>query len=173
MDLIKNPIVLAAAAGLLVALFVQLNAWWNQRSLKGEIERLKKHLHDKMAIDEKGNAAIIRENSNLTEQVNKLKTTLEVLSHKPSKSELRSLVLLEEGIHLMSLNVPGFTAHWEAFKIQADAKHEKVMLGEKIWPRQFIRKTLGRLGIGHNDASLSAPQVTSNFEVLEDDKSPR
>jgi hypothetical protein len=173
MDLIKNPIVLAAAAGLLVALVVQLNAWSNQRSLKEEIERLKKHLHDKMAIDEKGNAAIIGENSKLTEQVNKLKTTLEVLSHKPSKSELRSLVVLEEGIHLMSLNVPGFTAHWEAFKIQADAKLEKIMLGEMIWPRHFIRKTLGRLGIGHNDVSLSVPQVTSNFEVLEDAKSPR
>ena len=171
MDLIKNPIVLAAAAGLLVALFVQLNVWWNQRSLKGEIERLKKHLHDKMAIDEKGNAALIKENSNLTEQVKNLRISLDVLSHKPSKSELVSLVILEEGIHLMTLNVPGFAAHWETYKIQANEKFNKIKLGEEIWPKKIIHKVLGHLGLSHNDASLAVPQATSNIGVLTDNKS--
>jgi len=145
MDLLTDPIVLAAAGGLAVALIVYINGLRSQRSLKNEIAGLKEHLHRHMTINEKGNNAIIRENTTLTKQVTTLENSLATLSSNASKSELRSLFLLEKGIQLMYIKIPSFAGHWETYKIEADAELEKIFAGEVSWPRQIIRRSLGLL----------------------------
>lgn len=152
MEIFQNPTVVAAlsglVAGLLIALWTYLSGRSRRIGLERELEKLKEHLHQHLEIHAKGLDSQSKENASLARKVTNLKASLAALSAKPSKSELRTLYLHEKGIQLMSIKVPGFAAHWESFRMEADKELEAIFSGEKTWPRNLVRKTLGLIGQG-------------------------
>ena len=152
MEIFQNPTVIAALGGLVVGLLVALWTYLSGRShrigLQHEIEKLKGHLQQHLEIHAKGLDSRSKEYADLVRKVTNLEVSLVALSAKPSKSELRSLYVHEKGIQLMNIKVPGFAAHWETFRTEAELELQRILAGEGIWPRNLVRRTLGFFGFG-------------------------
>jgi len=76
---------------------------------------------------------------------------LATLKNKPNKTELQTLYLYDNAIHLMYEKAPGFAPVWENIIKEAKANQAKVDSGIIPWIRKFI-----------------APNNTPNIKQLEE-----
>jgi len=87
----------------------------------------------------------------LKKQNGNLRISLATLKNKPNKTELQTLYLYDNAIHLMYEKTPGFAPVWENIIKEAKANQAKVDSGIIPWIRKFI-----------------APNNTPNVKQLEE-----
>lgn len=152
------------AVGLLAAGFVWVKGVLRRRELRAENQRLKDHLHTQMEVNAKGMEAARKEQAELTDQAQNLRTTLASLSAKPDREKIRTLHLYDKAIHLMYEKSPGFAPAWESVLKEAEAELAKSEKGLIPLVKKVFRPALGS---GATKQIDSGPAETGNSRPAE------
>ncbi len=124
-DLIMNPFVQGLLIGLVVVIIVWLNALFKVGSYKREMKKLKEFLNTQMEINAKGNNALSKELEQLKEVNLNLQTTVKTWQTKPSRSELRNLMVYNRALEILFEKERGFTTYWQQAVKEAEAEIDK------------------------------------------------
>ncbi len=126
------------AIGLFAALLVFVVGWWRRRELRGEIARLRAHLHTQMEITQEGNSERRRQLEQLRQENENLRVTVKAWQQKPSRHELRSLQVYDIAVHRLLETTPGFSLAWEAALKEAEVQMAQTERGVFAFARRFI-----------------------------------
>ncbi len=128
-DLIMYPFVQGLLIGIIAVVIVLLNTAFKIGNYKRELKKLKDFLNTQMEINAKGNESITKELNHLKEVNLNLKTTVKTWQTKPSKSELRSLMVYNRALEILFERERGFTTYWQQAVKEAESEIDKADKG--------------------------------------------
>ena len=161
---ITHPFTLGFGLGLLILLFVWKAGFTARRTLRREIERLKKehddlqgHLNTQLKINASGNEKLQAELDELRKQNENLRVNIAQLQQKPGRAELRQLQILETAASRMRERAPGFAPAWEQALREAEEEFKEAEGGIK----KLMRRVMPAIGMG----STGATETTAEKEA--------
>lgn len=156
-ELLSNPII----SGLFIAfaVFLYLRSLLKIRQLNKEVKRLKEHLHTKFEIESSDNERRKSETEKLKKERDNLRNTVQVLSQKSGRQELRQAQILQKAAEIMFEKSPGFAPAWQATIKEAEEEMRDTENG--FIP--FIKRMTGSAG----KSSESSPARKKTLELEE------
>ena len=146
---VSHPFVWGLSLGLLIALFVLIQAMSRGRELREriressfEVSKLRSHLHTQMEILAKGNESMKAELEEARKFNENLRITNSTLMQKPGRAELRMLHTYERAVRLMTERAPGFALGWENALQEAEHDVEMVEKGFLPMVKRVFRPSL-------------------------------
>ena len=146
---VSHPFVWGLSLGLLIALFVLIQAMSRGRELREriressfEVSKLRSHLHTQMEILAKGNESMKAELEEARKLNENLRITNSTLMQKPGRAELRMLHTYERAVRLMTERAPGFALGWENALQEAEHDVEMVEKGFLPMVKRVFRPSL-------------------------------
>lgn len=147
LSFLKNPISIAALSGLgvglLLSLFILIKTRIYRRELDDEIadarydyRRLEEQMNAQMRISAKAQDELQARIDEQQQRIHHLQTSLETLSQKPGKKELRQLQLYERTLELMEQRSPNAMLSWE--NAQTEALEQMAAIDKGLKP--MLRK---------------------------------
>ena len=109
------------------------------RSYKKEIGEYKTHLDRQMKITSQGNKALEDELLKLKKESENLRISLQTMSQKPGRAEIRLLNIYDGALRKMMLRAPGFSSAWEMSLQESEREYEENEKGFK----SIIKKVFG------------------------------
>jgi hypothetical protein len=153
-SILSNPIISGMLIGF--ALFLYARALLKSRQLSKEVKKLREHLHTKLEIESSDNERRKAETEKLKQERDNLRNTVQVLSQKSGRQELRQAQILQKTAEIMFEKSPGFAPAWQATIKEAE---EEMRSAEKgLIP--FIKRMTG-------SASKPLDNSTSRKKTLE------
>lgn len=130
--------------GLAVALWVGVSGWQRRRSVRAELERLKKHLNDHMEITQEGVRERKAELERLRQENENLRITLKAWQQKPDRKELRMLQVYDHAVRQLLASAPGFSPHWESALRDAEHAVAQIDSGLVAFARRLVLPHSGK-----------------------------
>lgn len=124
---------------------------------KKELREYKGHLDRQMKVTSEGTMALERELYDLKKVNENLRISIQTLSQKPGRSELKLLNIYDSTIRKMMLKAPGFSGAWEVSLQEAENAYLESEKGFKA----IVRKVFGSSLIGN----LKRNENENNLEV--------
>lgn len=109
------------------------------RSYKKEIGEYKTHLDRQMKITSQGSKALEDELLKLKKESENLRISLQTMSQKPGRAEIRLLNIYDGALRKMMLRAPGFSSAWEMSLQESEREYEENEKGFK----SIIKKVFG------------------------------
>jgi hypothetical protein len=81
--------------------------------LKAEIKKLKEHLYTKLEIDAEANEDRKDRLEQLQRENENLRITVQTLSNKPGRMEIRQFYIYQKALDIMNQIAPGFGPAWQ------------------------------------------------------------
>lgn len=125
MGLLALPFVQGLLLGFFICSVVYIRGWLHRRELSQEIIRLKSHLHTKLEIDSADNEKRKQELIALRQERDNLRITVQSLSQKPGRKEIRQLYVYQTALDIMFEKAPGFAPAWQITLKEAERLFEK------------------------------------------------
>lgn len=154
LKILTNPFMIGLYLGLILCIVVYIRGKLKISEYKKEIKKLKEHLHTKLEIDAEANTEKKQLIENLKKDNENLRISIQSLSQKPGRKEIKQFYIYQKAIDIMSEKAPGFAPAWQSALKEGE---EEILKSEKgLIP--FIRKII--------------PSSYINPKVLEDKNSP-
>ncbi len=106
---------------------------------KKELKEYKEHLNRQMEITSEGNKNLERELYDLRSENENLRISVQSLSQKPGRAELKLLNIYDSTLRKMMLKAPGFSGAWEISLQEAEKAYSESEKGFK----SIVRKVFG------------------------------
>jgi len=129
------------------------------RAYKKELSEYKEHLNRQMKITNQGSKALEEELAKLKQESENLRVSLQTMSQKPGRAEIRLLNIYDGALRKMMLRAPGFSSAWEMSLQESEREYEENEKGFK----SIIKKVFG--------PSLSQTPHLQNQERVGEDES--
>ncbi len=138
--ILSTPIV----SGLLIAfaMFLYIKALLKIRRLVREVKKLREHLHTKLEIESSDNERRKTATNKLKQERDNLSNTVQILSQKPGRQELRQAQILQKTAEIMFAKSPGFAPVWQTTIKEAEEDMRSIEKG--LIP--FIKRMTGSAG---------------------------
>jgi len=147
---LKNPITLALiggmAAGLVLSLIILIKTRIYRKELEDEISdtrydyrRLEEQMNTQMRISLKAQDDLRAQIEDYKRQVSNLQSSLETMSAKAGRKELRNLQLYELTLELMEKDAPNAMLAWDNAKTKANEKLAEIEKGFKPMLRKVFK----------------------------------
>ncbi len=92
---------------------------------KKELKEYKEHLNRQMKITNEGNQSLERELYDLKKVNENLRATIQTLSNKPGRAEIKLLNIYDATLRKMMQKAPGFSGAWETSLQEAEKDYEE------------------------------------------------
>jgi hypothetical protein len=125
MGILTTPFVGGLLLGLFFCCFIFVRSIFRCRELSQEISRLKGHLHTKMEIDSEENERRKQELNGLKQERDNLRITVQSLTQKPGRKEIRQYYIYQTALDIMFEKAPGFAPAWQITVKEAERLFEK------------------------------------------------
>lgn len=125
MGILTTPFMGGLFIGLFFCFFVFVRGVWRCRELSREINKLKGHLHTKMEIDSEENERRKQELNSLKQERDNLRITVQSLTQKPGRKEIRQYYIYQTALDIMFEKAPGFAPAWQITVKEAERLFEK------------------------------------------------
>jgi hypothetical protein len=159
-DILANPFLRGLCIGLAVAVLLWGRGWLKGRELKGNLKKLREHLHTKLEIDAADNERRKEELDKIKQERDNLRNMVQVLNQKPGRQELRQVQIYQKAIEIMFEKSPGFAPAWQITVKEAEEEMKRAERG--IIPF-FKRMTSSSPGSEKNSKKpLELEQSTGN-----------
>lgn len=159
-DILANPFLRGLCIGLAVAVLLWGRGWLKGRELKGNLKKLREHLHTKLEIDAADNERRKEELDKIKQERDNLRNMVQVLNQKPGRQELRQVQIYQKAIEIMFEKSPGFAPAWQITVKEAEEEMKRAERG--IIPF-FKRMTSSSPGSEKNSKkTLELEQSTGN-----------
>ncbi|MDR3088754.1 MAG: hypothetical protein LBU39_02935 [Desulfobulbaceae bacterium] len=123
--LVGSPFVRGLALGLILCVVMVVRAFFRRRELVREIDRLRKHLHTKLEIDAAETERRKAELTQLKQERDNLRITVQSLNQKPGRKEIRQFYIYQTALDIMFEKAPGFAPAWQVTLKEAEQRFEK------------------------------------------------
>ncbi len=127
-NLLGNPFLRGLLIGILVAVILWIRGALKNRELKGNLKKLREHLHTKLEIDSEDNERRKAEMDKVKQERDNLRNMVQVLNQKPGRQELRQTQVYQKAIEIMFEKSPGFAPAWQITLKEAE---EEIKNAEK------------------------------------------
>ncbi len=125
MGILTTPFAGGLLLGLFFCGFIFIRSVLRCRELSQEISRLKGHLHTKMEIDSEENERRKQELNGLKQERDNLRITVQSLTQKPGRKEIRQYYIYQTALDIMFEKAPGFAPAWQITVKEAERLFEK------------------------------------------------
>lgn len=125
------------------------------RTHKKELQAYKEHLDRQMKITAEGNKHLEREMYDLKKVNENLQATVNTLSNKPGRAEIKLLNIYDATLRKMMQKAPGFSGAWEVSLQEAEKDYEESEKGLKT----IVRKVFGNSFSKGVEESLNQEQM--------------
>jgi hypothetical protein len=125
MGILTTPFVGGLLLGLFFCCFIFVRSIFRCRELSQEINKLKGHLHTKMEIDSEENERRKQELNGLKQERDNLRITVQSLTQKPGRKEIRQYYIYQTALDIMFEKAPGFAPAWQITVKEAERLFEK------------------------------------------------
>ncbi|MBN2815852.1 MAG: hypothetical protein JXQ67_04165 [Campylobacterales bacterium] len=148
--------ILYIIGGIVIGYFVSfLKSRFEVGKYKKELREYKEHLNRQMKITNEGNKNLEDELTRLKKESENLRVSLQTMSQKPGRSEIRLLNIYDGALRKMMMRAPGFAPAWEMSLQEAEKEYEENEKGFK----SIIKKVFG--------PSLTQTQNSNVTEIAE------
>jgi hypothetical protein len=147
-----RPFFIALYIGLFFALVIFIREKAHQKKLKKENEKLRGHIQTKLVIEAEANERKMKEIEELKNQNENLRITVQSLSEKPGRREIKTLYMYQKAVEILTEKAPGFAQSWQSALKDGKEEMKKIDIG--LIP--FIKKLI--------------PGRSSQIKSLEDNK---
>jgi len=127
--LLNNRFVWGLALGLIFCGVVMVRGFFRRRELRKEIEKLRSHLHTKLEIDGAETERRKAELTQLKQERDNLRITVQSLNQKPGRKEIRQFYIYQTALDTMFEKAPGFAPAWQVTLKEAEQRFEKSETG--------------------------------------------
>ena len=139
-----RPFFIALYIGLFFALVIFLREKALQRKLRKENERLKEHIKTKLVIEAETNERMLKEIEELKNQNENLRITVQSLSEKPGRKEIKTLHMYQKAVEVLTEKAPGFAQSWQSALKDGKDEMKKIDIGfipfvKKLLPSKSTR----------------------------------
>jgi hypothetical protein len=124
---------IGAALGLIGIIFTLLRLW----ETKGEVNRLRRHLSDKLELEADATGRLRKDLQELRENNEHLRMKVASLNQLPDRRQQRELEIYARAERFMVSSAPGFPAVWEEAKRNALTDLESEEAGKSLPKRVF------------------------------------
>jgi len=145
-------------AGFIVGWFLSyIKSRFEIRVHKKELQEYKEHLNRQMKITSEGNKNLENEMYDLKKVNENLRATVQTLSNKPGRAEIRLLNIYDSTLRKMMHKAPGFSGAWEVSLQESEKDYEESEKGLKTVVRKVFGSTFSK--------SVSEEQASSVLET--------
>lgn len=106
---------------------------------KKELKEYKEHLNRQMKITNEGSKNLEDELAQLKKENENLRVSLQTLSQKPGRAEVRLLNIYDGALRKMMMRAPGFASAWEMSLQEAEHEYQENEKGFK----SIVKKVFG------------------------------
>lgn len=125
------------------------------RGYKKELQEYKEHLNRQMKITNQGSKALEDELTKLKKESENLRVSLQTMSQKPGRAEIRLLNIYDGALRKMMLRAPGFSSAWEMSLQESEREYEENEKGFKSIIKKVFGPSLSQTPHAHNQERLS------------------
>ena len=130
------------------------------RKIKKDLEAYKDHLNRQMKLTGEGSKNLEKEVAELKKENENLRISVQTLSQKPGRAEIRLLNIYDGALRKMMLKAPGFSSAWEVALQEAERDYEESEKGFK----SIIKKVFGPSLSQHTETGhVSQPAQKEGF----------
>lgn len=132
--------ILFIIAGVVFGYFLSyLKSRFEVSAYKKEIKEYKEHLNRQMKITNEGSKNLESELEKLKKENENLRVSLQTLSQKPGRAEIRLLNIYDGALRKMMMRAPGFSSAWEMSLGESEQEYQQSEKGIK----SIIKKVFG------------------------------
>ena len=113
-DFLLRPFFIGLYIGIAGCIVLFIRAKFRERSLKKEIENLRRHIQLKLEIEAEETQRKKSEIENLKSENENLRVTLQSYYQKPGRRELRQLHVYQKAVEILTDKAPGFAPSWQS-----------------------------------------------------------
>ncbi len=129
---------------------------------KKELKEYKEHLNRQMKITNEGNQSLERELYDLKKVNENLRATIQTLSNKPGRAEIKLLNIYDATLRKMMQKAPGFSGAWETSLQEVEKDYEERENGLKT----VVKKVFTNPFVSHTPTT----ETTEETQILEEGK---
>jgi len=133
-------------------------------SHKKELKEYKEHLNRQMKITGEGNKNLEREMYDLKKVNENLRATVQTLSHKPGRAEIKLLNIYDATLRKMMQKAPGFSGAWEVSLQESETDYEESEKGLKTIVKKVFGSSFNRSGTSSLEYEFSNADTLENKE---------
>ncbi len=135
--------ILFIIGGMFLGLFLGfIKSRFEVRRYKKELKEYKEHLNRQMKITNEGNKNLENDLARLKKENENLRISVQTLSQKPGRSELRLLNIYDGALRKMILKAPGFSSAWEIALQESEKEYEDNEKGFKSIIKKVFRPAI-------------------------------
>lgn len=124
--------ILFIIGGVVVGWFLSyLKSRFEMSAYKKEIREYKEHLNRQMKITNEGSKNLEENLEKLKKENENLRVTVQTLSQKPGRAEMKLLNIYDSALRKMMMKAPGFSTAWEMSLQEAELEYEENEKGLK------------------------------------------
>jgi len=131
---------------------------------KKELKEYKEHLNRQMNITSEGNKNLERELYDLKKVNENLRATIQTLSNKPGRAEIKLLNIYDATLRKMMQKAPGFSGAWEVSLQESEQDYEESEKGLKTIVRKVFGSSSSKTGTGSLEYEFSSADSLENKE---------
>lgn len=133
--------ILYIIGGVVVGYFISfLKSRFEVAGYKKELKEYKEHLNRQMKITNEGNKNLETQLEQLKKESENLRISLQTMSQKPGRAEIRLLNIYDSALRKMMMRAPGFAPAWEMSLQEAEKEYEESERGFK----SIVKKVFGQ-----------------------------
>ena len=145
-----KPFFIGLYVGIIGCLVLYFRMLMTINATKKEVKKLKNHLHTKLEIDSEANEERKDKMAALKEENGNLRITIQTLSNKPDRKEVRQFYVYQKALDIMFETAPGFAPAWQNALREGESAIGKVDKG--FLP--FIKRITGG-----GELSIAPPEL--------------
>ena len=162
----KNLFVSPFAWGFYLGCVFLVIALYQYVRLKGELNRFRRHLSDKLEIEAETMKKIKQEQESLRRENESLRIKINALNETPDRKLQRDVEVFARAEKRMLLNVPGFAPAWETAKTEAHNELSEEESGRSA-PKRIFQRLFGGSGTVQNALPARDSQSGGNSHESE------
>ena len=150
-------------AGFLVGWFLSyLKSRFEIHNHKKELKEYQEHLGRQMKITAEGNKNLERELYDLKKVNENLRATVQTLSNKPGRAEIKLLNIYDSTLRKMMQKAPGFSGAWEVSLQESEKDYEESEKGLKTIVKKVFGSSFSKPGTSSLEYELSNADSLEN-----------
>jgi len=142
--------------------FSYIKSRFELRGYKKEIQEYKEHLNRQMKITSEGSKNLEEELLRVKKESENLRISLQTMSQKPGRAEVRLLNIYDGALRKMMLRAPGFSSAWEISLQESEREYEENEKGFKSIIKKVFGPSITQVGDTHSQERISSDE---NFKI--------
>jgi uncharacterized membrane-anchored protein YhcB (DUF1043 family) len=152
-------------AGFIVGWFLSyIKSRFEIHTHKKELKEYKEHLNRQMKITSEGSKNLEREMYDLKKVNENLRATIQTLSNKPGRAEIKLLNIYDSTLRKMMQKAPGFSGAWEVSLQESEQDYEESEKGLKTIVKKVFGSSFSKAGTGSLEYEFSNPSTLESKE---------